>query len=177
MTGTETKSIREAFAADHDRLDYLFAEFQRLKRIDYPKAKENFKQFKTGLQRHIVWEEQILFPLFEKQTGMRDVGPTAVMRAEHRQIGARLEALHDKVRHADPESDHEEEALVQLLSQHNLKEEMVLYPAMDRMLGEPEIAAAFQAMEQLPKEAYVTCCGHHHTAVQIGTKLGGEGHE
>ncbi len=177
MTTTQTLSIRDAFAADHDRLDQLFAEFQRLKRIDYPKAKENFKEFKTGLQRHIVWEEQILFPAFENKTGMCDVGPTAVMRAEHRQIGARLEALHDKVRHADPESDQEEEALLQLLAQHNLKEESVLYPAMDRMMSEQETTAAFHAMEQIPKEAYVTCCGHHHAAVQIGTKLGGVSHE
>jgi iron-sulfur cluster repair protein YtfE (RIC family) len=176
MSATHTQSIREAFAADHDRLDGLFAEFQRLKRVDYPKAKENFKQFKNGLQRHIIWEEQILFPAFESRTGMRDTGPTAVMRAEHRQIGARLEALHDKVRRADPDSDREEEALVEILSQHNLKEEMVLYPTMDRMMSEREVTAAFQAMEQLPKEAYATCCGGHH-GIEVGTKIGGERHE
>src|SRR5262245_65377049 len=119
MTATETRvqTVMDKFAADHDRLDALLAEFRRLKRIDYPKAKENFKQFKFGLQRHIVWEEQILFPAFERHTGMRDMGPTAVMRAEHRQIGERLEAIHDKVRCADPDSDREEEALLQVLSQ------------------------------------------------------------
>ena len=161
MTATETKSVREMFAADHDRLDSLFAEFQKLKRVDYAKAKENFKQFKFGLQRHIIWEEQVLFPAFESRTGMRDTGPTAVMRAEHRQIGERLEAIHDKVRGADPDSDREEQALLQLLSAHNQKEEMVLYPMLDRMLSPSELAAAFQTMEQIPETAYATCCGKH----------------
>jgi regulator of cell morphogenesis and NO signaling len=163
MTATEnkTRTVEEMFAADHDRLDALFAEFRRLKRVDYPKAKENFKQFKFGLQRHIIWEEQILFPAFESQTGMRDTGPTAVMRAEHRQIGERLEAIHEKVRRQDPNSDREEEALLQVLSQHNQKEEMVLYPTLDRMLSEGEVTAAFEAMEKIPEEAYATCCGKH----------------
>jgi regulator of cell morphogenesis and NO signaling len=163
MTATESKArtVQEMFAADHDRLDSLFAEFRRLKRFDYAKAKENFKEFKIGLQRHIIWEEQILFPAFEKRTGMRDTGPTAVMRAEHRQIGDGLEAIHEKVRRADPNSDLEEEALLQVLSQHNQKEEMVLYPTLDRMLSEGEVTAAFEAMEKIPEEAYATCCGKH----------------
>jgi iron-sulfur cluster repair protein YtfE (RIC family) len=92
------QTVQASFAEDHDRLDQLFETYRRLKRIDFAQAKQAFKEFKFGLQRHIIWEESVLFPLFEKKTGMRDVGPTAVMRAEHREIGRRLEALHDKDR-------------------------------------------------------------------------------
>ena len=114
-------SVRRFFAEDHDRLDGLFARFQERKRADYADAKLSFREFKFGLQRHIVWEEQILFPLFEQKTGMHGTGPTEVMRHEHRLIGERLEALHDKVRRDDPESDAEEQALRQALEVHNLR--------------------------------------------------------
>ena len=91
---SEQKTITAFFEQDHDRLDELFKTFQQLKRSDFAKAKEAFKEFKVGLQRHIVWEEDLLFPLWEKKTGRSEEGPTVVMRAEHRQIGQQLEAIH-----------------------------------------------------------------------------------
>jgi regulator of cell morphogenesis and NO signaling len=155
-------SIQSAFAADHDRLDGLLVRFQETKRSDYTAAREFFKEFKFGLQRHIVWEEQILFPLFEKKTGLTGVGPTAVMRLEHRRIGDCLEAVHKKVQKQDPDSDREEQELLQALAAHNEKEERVLYPALDSLLTDQERAEAFAAMEKVPEETYKRCCGHAH---------------
>jgi len=100
--------------------------------------------------------------LFEDKTGLRDRGPTAVMRAEHREIGRCLEALHDKVRRHDVDSDQEEEALLQILAAHNQKEENVLYPAIDRLSSVAEKAEALRQMAELPEEAYRTCCGGEH---------------
>jgi iron-sulfur cluster repair protein YtfE (RIC family) len=151
--------IQEAFAADHDRLDGLFADFCQWKRSDYTRAREAFKEFKFGLQRHIIWEETILFPLFEQKTGMVRCGPTEVMRTEHRRIGECLEAIHQKVKAQDPHSDPEEQALLEALTIHNEKEETILYPALDRLLSDDEKAAAFVAIEKVPEEAYRTCCG------------------
>jgi regulator of cell morphogenesis and NO signaling len=156
-----TPSIRTTFAEDHDRLDALFAEYRAMKRTDHDSAKECFKQFKFGLQRHIVWEEQILFPLFDRKAGITGGGPTAVMRAEHRQIADRLEAIHQKVRARDPETEHEEEALLAVLTAHNEKEEKVLYPMLDRLATPEEVAGAFDAMAKVPEEVYQTCCGQH----------------
>lgn len=154
-----TTAIQPAFAADHDRLDGLFRQFQQTKRLDFARARECFKEFKFGLQRHIVWEESILFPLFERKTGQ--TGPTDVMRAEHRRIGDRLEAIHQKVKLQDPDSDAPEADLLALLDAHNQKEENVLYPAIDRLTSDEEKAAAFRAMDEVPAEAYRVCCGHH----------------
>jgi regulator of cell morphogenesis and NO signaling len=46
-------------------------------------AIKNFEEFKAGLEQHIVWEEEILFPSFEQKFGLPG-GPTEVMRWEHR---------------------------------------------------------------------------------------------
>lgn len=150
--------ISEYFEKDHDRLDDLFRSFLEWKRKDYARAREFFVGFKFGLQRHIIWEEEILFPLFENKTGMTQGGPTFVMRMEHRQIGQFLEAVHEKVKASNPDSDAEEQALVQVLSVHNIKEEDILYPAIDAHAEDSDVAAVFQRMETIPPERYEQCC-------------------
>ena len=140
--------ISAYFEADHARLDTLFRSYQSLKRSDFPRAKNCFRDFLRGLQRHIVWEEEVLFPFFEQRSGMPpDAGPTAV---------------HDKVRMKNPDSDAEEAALIQVLSSHNFKEENILYPAIDQASSDADAADLFHAMESIPPERYATgCCGSH----------------
>lgn len=154
-------SISEHFAADHDRLDALFTEFQSLKRKNPAAAKERFKGFLKGLTRHIVWEEDVLFPIFEERTGMKDSGPTAVMRMEHRQIKGHLDAIHEKVRVADPDSDASEKALLDVLKAHNMKEERILYPAIDMGLDKAGLDSVRKAMDAIPEERYACCCHAH----------------
>jgi len=158
---SEQKTVSEFFEQDHDRLDELFKTFQQLKRSDFPRAKEAFKAFKVGLQRHIVWEEEVLFPLWENKTGMSDSGPTPVMRNEHRQIGQLLEAIHGKVAAQNPDSDQEEQALLDILGSHNRKEERALYPAIDQVAGTEGQDAIFQSMKSIPEERYNLSCGQH----------------
>ena len=158
---SEQKTISAFFEQDHDRLDELFKTFQQLKRSDFAKAKEAFKGFKFGLQRHIVWEEDLLFPLWEEKTGMSEGGPTFVMRAEHRQIGQQLEAAHQKVADQNPDSDQEERALLDLLGSHNMKKERVLYPAIDQLTSAEERETVFRNMKNIPEERYKLCCGQH----------------
>ena len=156
---SDQKTISPFFEQDHDRLDELFTTFQRLKRSDFAKAKEAFKEFKIGLQRHIVWEEDLLFPLWEAKTGMSESGPTPVMRNEHRQIGQQLEAIHRKVADQNPDSDQEEQVLLDLLGSHNRKEERALYPAIDQVASGDERETVFQNMKNIPEERYNLCCG------------------
>jgi len=158
---SEQKTISKFFEQDHDRLDELFKTFQQLKRSDFPKAEQAFKDFKVGLQRHIVWEEDLLFSLWEKKTGMSDSGPTPAMRNEHRQIGEQLEAIHRKVANQNVDSDQEEEGLLSLLSSHNRKEERALYPAIDQVTSAEERKAVFLSMNSIPEERYKLCCGQH----------------
>jgi iron-sulfur cluster repair protein YtfE (RIC family) len=154
------QTVSTYYEHDHDRLDGLFKNFQELKRTDFPKAKEYFREFMFGLQRHIIWEEEILFPLFDQKTGMYNSGPTEVMRQEHRLIRKYLEAIHDKVKARDPESDYHEQMLLNTLFMHNQKEEYILYPAIDRSLGDKERESIFTSMQNVPEERYAHCCGH-----------------
>ena len=69
---------------------------------------------------------------------MTESGPTPVMKNEHRQIGQQLEAIHRKVTDQNPDSDQEEQALLDLLGSHNRKEERALYPAIDQVTSPEE---------------------------------------
>ena len=155
--------ISATFEQDHDRLDALFSTFQEQKRKDVSKAKEAFVAFKFGLQRHIVWEEDVLFPKWEENSGMAEGGPTQVMRTEHRMIGDCLEAIHQKVQAQDPESDGDEQRLLDILKSHNMKEERILYPSIDQVISDQERAELYQAMKDIPEERYRTCCGSGHS--------------
>jgi regulator of cell morphogenesis and NO signaling len=155
-------TVKEYFAEDHERLDTLFDSFQKMKRSDFAGAKEAFKAFKAGLQRHIVCEEDFLFPFWEEKCGVTEGGPTLVMRAEHRQIGEQLEAIHGKLAEHNLEGDEEERVLMDLLRAHNRKEEDVLYPAIDRVAVPEECTELFRKLELIAPERYAACCGVHH---------------
>ncbi|MBI1953497.1 MAG: hemerythrin domain-containing protein [Candidatus Omnitrophica bacterium] len=142
-------SIVSYYGQDHDRLDGLFKQFQAGKRSDPETAGKTYREFMAGLKRHIVWEEEILFPLFEDKTGMRDVGPTAVMRMEHQQIRGFLDAILQKVERQEAASDAEEAALLEVLSAHNQKEEQILYPLIDEHLSGAEREDVFTKMKHL----------------------------
>jgi hemerythrin-like domain-containing protein len=158
---SEPVTIRAVYEEDHDRLDELFKTFQRLKHSDFAKANEAFTAFTVGLQRHIVWEEELLFPLWEEKTGMAEGGPTAVMRAEHRQIRALLDAIHDKLAAQPTHSDQEEQALLALLGSHNMKEERVLYPSIDQVTTPEERELVYERMRATPEDRAPFCCGGH----------------
>lgn len=157
---TAAKAITTYFEADHDRLDSLLGRYIETKRSDVKLAKPYFREFFKGLRRHIVWEEEVLFPFFEKASGMT-MGPTEVMRQEHRMIGAILDRFHEKVRKADPNTEAEEAELFAVLKPHNDKEENILYPAIDQFAGTQHAAAIFLAMEEIPQERFQSCCGSH----------------
>ena len=150
-------TVKDFMGGDHDRLDDIFQQFQ--KEPDVEKAKHFFKEFKTGLQRHIVWEEEILFPLFEEKTGMRDSGPTAVMRMEHRQIKEILERIHDQLKAGKKNTTFMESELLRVLGEHNDKEESILYPWIDKEVSSEKRKEAFEQMKKVPPEKYEHCCG------------------
>ncbi len=139
-------AISRFMEADHDRLDSLFREFQGAGRSRPEEAREKFREFREGLLRHIGWEEEMLFPEFEERTGMRGAGPTAVMRMEHRQIQQFLERIQAALASGGPTGDLEE-GLLALLKGHNEKEERVLYPGMDQVLGEDGAGELVRKME------------------------------
>jgi iron-sulfur cluster repair protein YtfE (RIC family) len=140
-----TNSIHDYYTHDHGRLDELFHQFRSLKASDRDKALKNFEEFKAGLEQHIVWEEEILFPAFEQKSGHTG-GPTEVMRWEHRQIRSFLNAIAEKLARGDYDTKDEEDGSEPVLRMHNHKEENILYPMIDHVTEAEERTKIFAAM-------------------------------
>ena len=140
--------VMEFMSKDHDRLDQLFSSFKAIKSEDFPQARRLFSEFKSRLTKHIRWEEELLFPRFEKESGLTGGGPTFVMKLEHRQIQSLLEKFNNKLLTGEAKTDVEDDELVGLLTSHNFKEEKILYPWIDRTLSEAERSEMIRKMEK-----------------------------
>lgn len=132
------RGVNDALSWDHDRLDALEAAvFESRHERRFGDAAALFRLFAFGLRRHIRFEEEILFPEFELKAGFpSQMGPTAVMRLEHREILDTVAALEAAVGQDDPEAERLRRVLHAVLGPHNAKEEAVVYPLTDRALDD-----------------------------------------
>jgi iron-sulfur cluster repair protein YtfE (RIC family) len=136
---------------DHWRLDGMFREFQRLVAQEVVSAGETFLRFVRGLERHIAWEEELLFPQFEQRSGMTGVGPTAVMRSEHRCFNILIDRIQDRLS-AGASLDGLDTQLFDALTVHNRREEKVLYAWLDGLLSEEEAGMLINRMKDMPED-------------------------
>ena len=149
MSSPET--VTGLLGADHDRLDGLLQQTYDAVERDPEQARNSFKQFADGLNRHIEVEDDVLFPAFEQKTGMHGQGPTAVMRNEHREIESYLERIEEGLTPLTPEAAAvrgEIDGLRALLGDHNVREENILYPACDQMLDADAVRSVATALRR-----------------------------
>lgn len=143
--------IQEFMAGDHRFCDGFYAQAQSAaERGQWEQAQQAYAKFVELVQQHFCAEEHVLFPAFEEATGMTQ-GPTQVMRQEHQQMRALMQAALDglKARDADEYSGHAETQFM-LMQQHNAKEENVLYPMCDQRLGAGSPAVLAQLQARIP---------------------------
>jgi uncharacterized protein (DUF2249 family)/hemerythrin superfamily protein len=143
------RSVNEYLGGDHRRLDQALADvMQFFDARNWRLARERFSEFTCGLNRHIDAEERVLFPRYE-ELDRANRGPTRVMRAEH----IAIRELMDEVESAllaedDKRASQWLQALAGDLESHNVKEESVLYPAVDQGVGsEDELDNLVKAMQ------------------------------
>jgi hemerythrin-like domain-containing protein len=130
-------SIPEYMTAKHRECDEFFSEAETaVADKNWSLALIKWQQFAGELTEHFTQEEDVLFPKFEQATGMT-AGPTQVMRMEHQQMRALVQDLDNAL--AAQEKDEYlglSETLMVMMQQHNMKEEMMLYPMMAQHLSE-----------------------------------------
>lgn len=129
-------TILEFLGSDHRACDDLFASAEAAAaQKNWDSARSLFGQFQAAMAHHLAMEEDVLFPAFESRTGMSS-GPTEVMRMEHAQMRDLMQEMAKAVAAGNQDSYLGlSETLNMLMQQHNLKEENMLYPMSDRVLG------------------------------------------
>jgi iron-sulfur cluster repair protein YtfE (RIC family) len=128
-------SSTDIFNEEHRTLDHHLADVEFLAdRRSYVTAAKRFGEVRRHLERHLNEEEQVLFPFYVERTNDAD-GVVAQMRLQHTEILAALEGVAAALTAADHCAfDAEVARLGQLLRAHQVSEEQLLHPALDRLL-------------------------------------------
>ena len=130
-------SISDVMTADHKLCDDLYVNAELyVSKNDWDQANNTARKFINCLLFHFQHEEETLFPEFERISGMRH-GPTEMMRHEHDQMRSLIVELEKSL-----ESKNQErylglsETLLIYMQQHNMKEEQILYPMIEKECNE-----------------------------------------
>jgi iron-sulfur cluster repair protein YtfE (RIC family) len=141
------EQVSAALERHHRRLDDMLDRVEiDVEAGDWSEARQGFSLFRRELEEHIRIEEELLLPSLEVP-GRVGYGPGGMMRTEHGQIRGLLEVVETLLEDEQPIAD-ATDALEALLSEHNAKEECMLYPMFERM-APPEAYAAL-AIELRP---------------------------
>ena len=129
-------TITDTMARDHRRCDEIFSTAEeQVANTDWDAASDTFNRFRQATEHHFSMEEDVLFPEFESRTG-QTMGPTQMMRMEHIQ----MRQLFGDMERALASRDRDgylglSETLMMIMQQHNMKEEQMLYPMTDQVIG------------------------------------------
>jgi hemerythrin-like domain-containing protein len=128
-------TITAALTAEHRQGDRFFAAaMQAAEQADWLACHRQFDLFLQALKRHMKIEEEMLFPAFERATGVHD-GPTSVMRREHQEMLAMLGEIATAIAaRSTVDIRAAMQSFAGRMAAHSAKEERVLYPMCDEML-------------------------------------------
>ena len=134
-------SYQATLTAQHHTCDLAFAKIEQAAvQKKWAEAASALKVFLEETEAHFDYEEHVLFPALEGVAESAS-GPISVMRGEH----AQMREFFDDLRHAVGKQDGQlpddvAETLLFLMQQHNSKEETVLYPMVERVLTDDQLA-------------------------------------
>jgi hemerythrin-like domain-containing protein len=107
---------------------------EAIERADWDAFAAVAAKLRDAFLRHFAFEEDELFPAFERASGLREF--TRELCSQHDDLRAILEALVSVSPRHDPEGCADEFATLALLfRQHAAREEQAMYPALERTLG------------------------------------------
>jgi iron-sulfur cluster repair protein YtfE (RIC family) len=133
----QMEPINDYMMNDHREVDAILARSREAAGAsDWAALKREGESFLARIERHIELEEDLLFPTFDRTTGMSGPGPSETMRSEH----AEMQPIFARMRAAIESRDgagyvRAAENLYEVLHPHNVKEEQMMYPMLDQALG------------------------------------------
>lgn len=133
--------IWSLFELDHKRIDLNMSRM-RMPGVHLDAARHYYSRMRGQLLKHIELEETVLFPAFEEHANPGQMGPVHVMISEHREI---VSIISPSLEDIDEESLRSRtDLLIGKLAVHNKKEELILYPMINRTLQASHRARVFK---------------------------------
>jgi uncharacterized protein (DUF2249 family)/hemerythrin-like domain-containing protein len=142
------RNVGELLEADHRRLDGSLTEVTTLARQHlFRSARQRFAEFRYGLERHLVMEEQLVFPVLRRLVGTPD--PCPRLLGEHGVIRHLLDELEWTLRREDSATVVGQASdLCEVLRIHCGREAREVYPSVD-LIDARAAAELVQRMQAL----------------------------
>ena len=140
----EKVTLASALEREHREIDQALESYLA-GRDDDPGRIESLTRTMTALRRHIYLEEEFLFP------PLRDAGfvaPVFVMLREHGELWDTMASIERELADDPAEVPGRCKWLLAQLAKHNAKEEPILYPHADGVLGAPASAELVGFLER-----------------------------
>ena len=142
-------TITDALLGEHGVIYALLEQLTSRPFDSAEEARAQAAELAAGLATHAHLEDELLFVALEVPLGPNG-GPLAVMRAEHAEVEGTLERLTrvEDVQEAETLADH----LATVAREHFAKEEQVLFPMAEELLGEEALRSLGEqwAAQRLP---------------------------
>jgi hemerythrin-like domain-containing protein len=139
-----TNSIRGFFEQEHTEIDALIAKVD----CGLPgEALPRFQEFDRRLERHMGWEENLLFPAAVKSSSELENGTIAALKLEHQHVRAsKAEAMARLLECDTIGARLAIEEMLTILRSHHQIEEHLLYTVLDQLLVGPAADALLARM-------------------------------
>ncbi|MDP6549936.1 MAG: hemerythrin domain-containing protein [Dehalococcoidia bacterium] len=145
---TQPETVTSVLEPEHRWIDERLERFQALLATGQVDVGP-FEEAAKALHRHMYVEEEILFPEVETR-GL--AGPVEVMYQDHGEIARLMNNIHGLIASGAPATDCEAAlaAVISVLGEHGIKEEMILYPTSDQVLEGPDFAQLVKRVKEEP---------------------------
>jgi len=130
--------ITEIMINNHNRLGELFNDFKNVKHKDKKKSRELFNRFREELITHFITEEKVIKNVLGKKREKlfcNVIPVVSSLNLEHKKMLEQLGNISGSIKNNE-RIDTSEFSL--MLKRHKNVEERLLYPELDRLLGEKE---------------------------------------
>jgi hemerythrin-like domain-containing protein len=134
----------------HRACDEEFADMENAIADDnWSEGNKLFEKFALDLLHHFDMEEKVMCIAFEARSANAHCNPTPVMIMEHTQMRNIVDSMREKLDTKDKDGFFgDSETLMMTMQQHNMKEEQMMYPMIDEVMGE-ESAMLLNSMKEL----------------------------
>ncbi len=145
----EGTKVADVLGKDHDDLEEVFERFRKAPDRDARTA--TFAEFAQGLRRHIEVEETDLFPAITRADPSLE-GLVRMLYEDHKLIENVLRRIEAKIASPSPETGPLETELLNILGDHNIREESFAYPWLDEHLPADQRFRATSALKANPSD-------------------------
>jgi iron-sulfur cluster repair protein YtfE (RIC family) len=131
-------SMVSKYMTEHHKLiDKLFDNYRTMRRGGDNKTLRSFNDISIQLLKHMDWEEEIFFPLFETRFN-NGSAPTSMLRRQHIQIKEYLDKIKHELTEYRYNTEDLEHSFKNLLGVHNATEEYAVYSWIDDLMDDEE---------------------------------------